>query len=144
MLYLTQVDSGYDATLRLINDSDFPVHKSSQGMVLCHKQGKREALRILKASIHMAEDTAARAATIYKNTDRNLKANGFLYLPHQPRNKFNSALPFSLDGEDAALAIYSRAKNATTKQLRTSLQGGAERIIAQFYAAGGKRQTSRV
>ncbi len=123
LLYLTQCDSRADSALRLINDSGFPVHQSSLGLVIAWSRGRREGRRILKSWT-----TAAEAKTLFERVDDSIKERGFLLLERADPAVFNAAMPFALDSEPAAFAVFGRNPHVTETVIEGHLRSGVAAI----------------
>ncbi|HBC88973.1 MAG TPA: hypothetical protein DCZ94_18685 [Lentisphaeria bacterium] len=107
IVYLSWISPDDKKTFHIVDESDFPVSKSSLGLVLSHMDDSR-ALR--KRLLGDKEMKRADAEKLFKLVDTQIRGRGFLYLNDFYVNRFNAAIGFeSPDGSgNAALAIFSK------------------------------------
>lgn len=109
LVYLSWVYPGDKRPFHIVDDSDYPVYKSSMGIALSYTEDKeRFRKNILNASVM----SKLEAEGLYKHVDSQIRGNGFLYLEDFHGNRFNAAMVF--EGQDesrkAAVSIFSKEK----------------------------------
>lgn len=101
---------------RTFYDSSFPIHLSSIGLLLMHSFGKKDALRLIRASIKRSNDPRYDANQLYSRVDDSLATHGFLYLENFLDNKINCAAKFQFERGEAGLAIFSKQKTLSVDE----------------------------
>lgn len=151
ILYLTRVNQ--DASQVLIDDTYFPLHHSSIGLVLLCGMNNAEAMKLLETSLRRAAaapDSAADAAhavglpqtsaaslqeqarDIYVKTREVYDRYGFFYGRNIHGNSVNAAMEFMIDEQPAALAVFSRDKYLSIEKMRPLLREGIGNIVGEL------------
>jgi DNA-binding IclR family transcriptional regulator len=126
LLYLTR--SKDDASLVLVNNSDWPLIESIPGLILACEQPEEKALTLLAEKD--APSPSSRAIDIYHMVKKKSDESGFLFMENFRSNRFNGGLPFTLDEERAALAVFSSHLDPLPPILmKEILQRGVDRIL---------------
>ncbi|MPN50733.1 hypothetical protein SDC9_198366 [bioreactor metagenome] len=106
---------------RIVDDSNYPVHRSSIGLAITYGGGKREALKTIGHSIRESGETRYSAREIYNIVDRSFSEHGFLYLRDFAGNKINCSMTFPYERGTAALAVFSNEKHFTPEEIKNLL-----------------------
>ncbi|MFZ2656435.1 MAG: helix-turn-helix domain-containing protein [Victivallales bacterium] len=128
IVYLSWLSPDDKRTFHIVDDSDFPVFKSSMGLVLSYMDDSRALGKRLSGCKDMARREAER---LFETVDSQMKDKGCLYLRDFHANRFNAAIGFeSPDGSGhAALAIFSRNRLVDGWRAEKILQESISRII---------------
>lgn len=140
ILYLTRVNQ--DASQVLIDDTYFPLHHSSIGLVLLCGMDNAEAMKLLETSLRRAAaapeasaDAASDATSlpeqardIYLKTREVYNRYGFFYGQNMHGNSVNAAMEFLIDAQPAALAVFSRDRCLSIEEMRPLLREGIGNI----------------
>lgn len=146
ILYLTRAN--HDATQKLIDDDEFPPHRSSIGLALVAEQPAVEARALLQNSLQRYGDAdnpstaAAMARRLWTQTRANIRRHGFFYARDMGLNRLNAALTFATDGPTAALAFFGgdgEADVPSPESVRVWLTESVDRIRAQLPTTSRKR-----
>ncbi|RMD82024.1 MAG: MarR family transcriptional regulator [Lentisphaerae bacterium] len=125
LLYLTQSEVHRDGSLRLINDSAYPLHRSTLGRLLAVDRGRTVALSLLAQSIR-EKGSNEDAESIYIDTLKQVEQDGILYLRAHGHEGFNAATLVKIPAEVVALAIYSNKRTLNREEARELLRTGSE------------------
>ena len=124
LLYLTR--SNEDASLVLIDSHLWPLSQSVPGLILACEQGEERAVTLFTKYDQLKQKEAV---SLYKKVVREQNEEGFLLLAPFGSNKFNGGLPFSLDDERAALAVFSPTRPALGRdKMKKILEEGTQAI----------------
>ena len=143
LIYLARISPYPDASLVLVNDPGFPVHRSSLGLYLSYAQGPDKMRKIIETSMGETKDSTE-LDTLLQMVNNSISRNGFLYLQDFGLNRFNAATVFTTPRGCASLAIYSDSHDATEKDCASILRKGVTRIEQQFVEHNnrkGKRES---
>ncbi|OGV49348.1 MAG: hypothetical protein A2X49_11725 [Lentisphaerae bacterium GWF2_52_8] len=116
LLYFSKTDK--TASFKLIDDSSYPVHLSSLGLILSHAQGKRAALRIINQSIKKQSSNQFTADKLYELVEESVTRHGFLYMKDFAGNKINCSMAFNYERGEAALSVFSKEKYLLPEECR--------------------------
>lgn len=143
VLYLTQVSG--DATISILDDTGFPLHRSSLGLALACEKDETTARELLAASIRRLDAGAGitqdervieeQAEAIRRQTMENLDLHGYFYQTQSPQNAVNGAQTFLLNCERAAVAVYHPTQHATVGEMRAMLKEAVEQITGDLKRA---------
>ncbi len=138
VLYLTQTSD--NAAISILDDTEFPLHLSTIGLVLCCEKESGEALDLIAESIlrwnrgqtisASEADLRQQAGMIYTQALENIRFHGYLHQTNSPQNAVNGAQAFSLNHERAALAVYHPTRPAPVGDMRQMLAEAVGRISA--------------
>ena len=101
LLYFAKIDRG--ASFSFVDDSNYPPHLSSIGLLLIHSKGKREALRVIRGSLNASGGGALDERGIYEIVEADVSALGFLCLRDYAGNTVNCSKMFMYERGEAAL-----------------------------------------
>jgi DNA-binding IclR family transcriptional regulator len=121
LLYLTQNDLDCDLGLRFLSNKKMPLHQSSLGCVLSWALGKNKGRTLLKKSFILCHEDN-QSQELFDSIDSSMQKHNLFWFAKQKGSLFNAAIPITLDGEQAAIAIYSRTKKSTIAMVQQILQ----------------------
>lgn len=123
LFYLSQMDLDKSAEISFASETSQIFHKSSLGSVMAWGQGKELGVKMLKKSLELCREKNA-AEEVWETIDNSLSRYGVYSLEGQPEVEFNIATPMTLDGEPAALAMFSRNRKASFEEITDLLLEG--------------------
>jgi DNA-binding IclR family transcriptional regulator len=109
ILYLTHNDIERGSGLKILSDKQMALHKSSLGCVIAWSLGQKKGLKLLKQSYEFASEKDESQKLLQEVSD-SMEKDRLFWFTAQEGVKFNAAVPFDLDGEKAAVAVYSRKR----------------------------------
>lgn len=120
LVYLARIH-GVGNAAAFVSTSDFPLHLSSLGLVLLHRQLGRKMVPVLAKSI--AKNASRRGSlepeSLYRLVDESIAREGVLVLVKFASNAFNVAGIFETRRGPAALALFgSDAKTRTADVIK--------------------------
>jgi DNA-binding IclR family transcriptional regulator len=132
MVYLARVHPGVGQQLTLVDDSSFPVHHSSPGLLLSYLQGRQRMQEIVVASMerHEAGRSERTPDELHALVEGALSDDGVLYLTGFGQNRFSASLAVELGHSVAALTLYGHRTSMSREQCATVLAEGAGRVRA--------------
>ncbi|OGV70742.1 MAG: hypothetical protein A3K19_25915 [Lentisphaerae bacterium RIFOXYB12_FULL_65_16] len=132
LIYLAHMGSAPQAAIRLIDDSTFPVHRSSLGLCLAATAGPDTLRDTVLASCRRCDVRKPEAETrsILAMVDDSLQRYDFVLLCDQAPNRFNGAMTFQTPRGPAAFAIYSDRQNARPDDVKRLLEDAVRQIAA--------------
>ncbi len=127
LVYLSWVYPGDKRPFHIVDDSDFPVYKSSMGLALSYIEDKENFRKILLKSVDITKEAAEK---LFVEVETQLKKNGYLYLRNFHTNKFNSSIVFAdQDGSrNAAISIFSKEKMLDPEKAEKILRDSVSNI----------------
>jgi DNA-binding IclR family transcriptional regulator len=130
LLYLARIGPQGSQRLSLLDDSDFPVHRSSPGMLLAYLRGRREMVRIMKASMRRygAADRAASAERLWGVARGSVGRDGVLYLERFGSNRCSGSIAYETVHGRAALTLFSDRRGVGKRTVANLLQRGVARL----------------
>ncbi|MBN1673978.1 MAG: helix-turn-helix domain-containing protein [Kiritimatiellae bacterium] len=140
LVYLARIDQSTDASTVLVDNSDFPLHESSLGLILSHSLGRNGMLAELKASLKRAGCAGAgtEPRRLHALTARSLRSHGILYTRGFGRNRFNASICFPIGGERYALAVYSKTRVPSPARACAVLESGKARVLEVWEKRTGR------
>jgi DNA-binding IclR family transcriptional regulator len=127
LLYMAFIGDNAESNLKLVDDSNFPIHESSLGLVLNYAQGQEVFLRVISQSLLKAGSIQT-ADELFQKVDASMQTQGIFCLSMSSKKSFNAALPFEYEGRLAALAIFSHKKTLSAERCKTILREGVEQL----------------
>ncbi|MBN2643145.1 MAG: helix-turn-helix domain-containing protein [Victivallales bacterium] len=127
LLYLAFTGEAPDSGLKLIDDSDYPIHRSSLGLVLCCTVGEQTFMELVPDSIRRHEDTI-NANILYRMVREDLSATGVYRLNQNVNGGFNAARPFIYSGRPAALGIFHHGRSIDSETATAVLGQGVKAL----------------
>lgn len=107
LVYIARISGGGNAA-DFVSTSNFPLHLSSLGLILLHRQLGRKMIPVLATS--MAKDPSRRGPfrpeQLYRHVDESIAREGVLVLEKFALNAFNVSGLFETRRGPAALAIH--------------------------------------
>jgi len=112
LLYLAHVGPGVSGPMRLVDDSDFPIHRSSPGLLLAHRLGQTAFLRIMRDSLarHRSPCDHYTPDDLWRIAGKALGTDGVLFLRRFGPNAFSASQVYATKRGDAALTLFSQDK----------------------------------
>ncbi|MBD3243506.1 MAG: helix-turn-helix domain-containing protein [Chitinivibrionales bacterium] len=109
LIYLARIHEGAASALTLVDDSSFPVHRSTPGLLLAHRLGKRRMIDIMQQSLRRHPDSEPMSSPeeLWRLVSTNRDRRGVLYLEQFGDNRFSASAPYDTPRGPAALTIYS-------------------------------------
>lgn len=130
VLYLTQNDIEMGHGLRFLSSTDIPLHRSSLGGVMSWALGKRSGLALLKKSYaDCSEQDGSKA--LYQSIQESMDRSDLFWFTEQEGVKFNASIPLKLDGELAAVAVYSRTKDVSIVKVQKILHECRDILLSE-------------
>jgi len=128
LIYLARVAPGGAGALRLVDDSRFPIQRSSLGLLLAYRLGREEMLKLLTAKLKEEQSPSPEddAEALYKMTDRSLGEHGLLDLKGIGENSFNYAMDFETPSGRFAYALFSSSGGLTREEAKASLSAAVD------------------
>ena len=125
LVYLSWVSPGDKRAFHIVDESDFPVFKSSLGLLLSYMHDRNDLKKKL------LEDRDVEGRQLFDLVDAQMGGRNFLYLKNFHVNKFNAAIGFEVPDESrsAALAIFSGDKLVSADKAEKILKEEISRII---------------
>lgn len=128
LIYLAVCVTG--ASIRLMDDDNFPVHLSSLGRGLACEHPREKAVAIFAESI-ANYGGGVDPDEIYNTAKRSFDENGIFYMENENNNVFNAAKTFKFGNRSAGLAIYSQTENVDVKEAKTLLDKSIKKITGE-------------
>lgn len=127
LVYLAWVSPENSKPFRIVDDSDFPVFKSSLGLVLSYKQDADAFKKQLLADPTL---DSGEAQKLFDGVATQVRQHGLVYMQDFHSNRFNAAMSFDAphDSRSAALAIFSETRLVDELTAKTLLQNTIKRI----------------
>ncbi len=128
IVYLSWISPDDRKTFHIVDESDFPVFKSSLGLVLSYMDDGKALRKSLAGDKEMGKTEAEK---LYNLVDSQIKGRGFLYLKDFHMNRFNAAMGFeSPDGSgNAAIAIFSKDRMMDEDKVEKVLKESVSKLI---------------
>ncbi|HCE44412.1 MAG TPA: hypothetical protein DET40_12765 [Lentisphaeria bacterium] len=128
LVYLAWISPDDRRAFHIVDETDFPVFKSSMGLLLSYMDDRKDLKRRLLDDKHMEE---AEGKKLFELVDAQMDDREFLYLKNFHVNKFNAAIGFEVPDEPrrAALAIFSKDKLINVEEAEKILKEEISRII---------------
>jgi DNA-binding IclR family transcriptional regulator len=123
LVYLARIGPNPDASLTLIDNSNYPIYMSSLGLILAYRQGKRKMMSLLQKSLKRTppDSPSLTAESIYDMVDQSIQQHGFLYMKHHTGLKFLSATTFQYSRGFAAITLLSAERLLSPKEAKAEL-----------------------
>ncbi len=114
LIYVARRDPGVEnATLQLVNHSNWPLHRSSMGLVLACRRGRAFFEEAIGPQLAGEEGFDVSAGKLFERVDNELEERGFFDWGERTGYNFNIAQPFPTEGRSAALGVFSHKKSLT-------------------------------
>lgn len=126
LLYLTR--SNDDASLVLVSSTDWPLSQSVPGLILAWEKPREQGIDLLSRDGTLCPQEARE---LYDHIGRRRESSGYLFMENFGNNRFNCGLPFDLESERAALAVFSPTREALPREeMITLLRESIRAILA--------------
>lgn len=133
LVYLARTGNNNTASITLVDDSNFPIHRSSLGLALSHNEGHEQMREIIRASMISYGEVDYTLDHICNIATGSIEKHNFLYLKNFADNTLNAAKLFEFDNTPAALAIFTNSETSLTpSKANKILDEGIEEILRQF------------
>lgn len=108
LVYLAWISPDFN-TFKLVDNSRFPIQRSSLGLLLAYRLGEQEMLETLAVKLEEAgsPDPRGEAVALHAMVERSVKADGLLDLKGVGANSFNYAMDFETGSGRFAYALFS-------------------------------------
>lgn len=112
LVYLARIHEGAASPLTLVDDSSFPVHRSTPGLLLAYLGGKRLFRDVMQASAQRVGEEPEECDTgeLWRTAGEALGDDGVLYLQRFGENACSAALAYDTPRGTAALTVYSHQR----------------------------------
>ena len=127
LVYLTWISPDDGKPFHIVDASDYPIFKSSLGLILSFKQDADAFKTQLLADPSLVP---GEAQLLFDTVAAQMSQHGFIYLRDFHGNRFNAAICLDSPGDSrpAALAIFSRTRFMDEPTAKTLLKSTIERI----------------
>jgi len=127
-LYLARRHPRMDASLLLIDDAGWPLHRSSPGLLLAFRQGPEAFARLIGESLRQQGDPPETVTQLHDMVAASLREHGILYLPHWEDSALHAVSSTTIDGRDVALAVLTYERTWTAAEAAAVLQQGLREL----------------
>jgi DNA-binding IclR family transcriptional regulator len=137
LLYLAWVSPDSPTSFKLVDDSDFPLHKSSLGLLLAFRLGRERAVELFEASLAKSggETPEPSASGLFDQVGESLARDGVLSL-RGGANAFNYALDFKTPSGRFAYALFSKDGRLPVELAKASLLEAIAKSDSAFSERG--------
>ena len=142
LIYLAWVEPGAPLGLKLVDDSRFPIYRSSLGLVLAYRLGRQGMLDLLeeKLSEDGVPEAASEALRLHDLVESGMAADGFLDLKGVGHNAFNFAMDFEGESGHFAYALFAGAGELGKQKAKTALMSAIDWSVKTLSCSKGKRK----
>jgi DNA-binding IclR family transcriptional regulator len=120
LMCLNQKDVEKGRSFRFLPTLDLPLHATSLGCVLSWSQDKSECIKILKKSFKES-NLQDESQKIFDEVDDSMEKYGIYWNTRNKEYKFSAAIQLTLEGEKAAIAVFSREKKWRITKIKSLL-----------------------
>ena len=128
LIYLASVSAAQEPSLKLVDDSTFPIYRSSPGLLLAYRLGHGEMLELIEGKL--GEDSVSapskEAARLYGLVDASVEAHGLLDLRGVGGNAFNYAMDFESEAGRIAYALFSEDGELAIDKAKSALEAAVK------------------
>ncbi len=130
LIYLARVSPPPASSLTLVDDSRFPVYRSSLGLLLAFRLGRQAMTELLSGKmladgVPQADEEAAK---LYAAVRKSVEDKGLLDLKGLGGNVFNYALDFETPSGRFALALFSGSGELPLSKAKALLAQGVASV----------------
>ncbi len=108
LIYLARIHEGTAAVLSLVDDSAFPVHRSTPGLLLAGRLGREGFSEVMRASMARNPEPGPSPEQLWTLAEANTGDDRVLYLRAFAANLFSASLAYQTPRGVAALTLYSQ------------------------------------
>jgi len=134
LIYLARIHGGPGNASAFVSASDFPIHRSSLGLMLLYHQRGRKMIPALAESIarHGARNERRSPEALYEYIHESVTRHGVLVLERHGENAFNIAGIFQTRRGPASLALFGPDPKTKVGDVVTLLKGALVALNRQL------------
>ena len=134
LIYLARFHGGPQNASAFVSASNWPLHRSSPGLMLLYHQRGKKMIPALAASIkrHGTKKERRSPKGLYEYVRRNVSRNGVLALKGFAGNAFNVSGIFQTRRGPASLALFSPSSKASIKNVVKVLKDALAKLNGQL------------
>lgn len=131
LIYLAWKVPEPEPSLRLVDDSRFPVHRSSLGLLLSYRLGERAMRSLMEGKLREdgASDPEGEAERLFSLAGESLASKGLLELKGSGFNSFNYALDFESVSGRVGYALFGSAGELSPAKAKPALEAAVARSL---------------
>lgn len=129
LIYLARTGDSQEPSLKLVDDSNFPISRSSLGLLLAYRLGRDGMIELLDGKLRdgLASDPEAEALRLHAMVESSLAEEGLMALRGVGANSFNYALDFESGSGRFAYALFSSSGEMTAVHAKAELKDAIAR-----------------
>ncbi len=128
LIYLASTSSTPGPSLKLVDDSRFPIYRSSPGLLLSYRLGRESMLSLMEGKLKedSAADPEGEAARLYSLAESSVSSKGLLDLRGVSGNAYNYALDFETASGRLAFVLFSGSGALEPSKAKTALEAAVK------------------
>jgi len=130
LIYLARISPPPASSLTFVDDSRFPIYRSSLGLLLAYRLGERTMKDLLvdKMISDGVPQPETEAETLFQTVRGSVDAKGLLDLKGVGQNAFNYVSDFEAESGRFALALYDSSGDMPFAKAKQLLEAGVARL----------------
>lgn len=130
LVYFARITPPPAASLTLVDNSEFPIYRSSLGLLLSHRLGRNGMTALLGGKMRSdgVNSPEKEAAKLFHLVEESVSRHGILFLRDFGINTYNAAMTFETSAGVSALAIYGEKGELAPEDARRILEDGVMEI----------------